>query len=80
MESNPIRVAESYRSYLASIMSIGKISERDDGIDEEYISESVQLSEVQSFVDIHLVSRSVSNTSRERLTENTSNCILCVLF
>lgn len=81
MDNKPVSAAESYRSCLTSIMSLEMKIDKNSSIDEECEDESVKMLEVQSFIDVHLVSRSVSGSSKAgSRVEVSSNCMLCILF
>lgn len=81
LDGNSIVFNDSYRSYSTSIMSFEMKKEKHIGIDLDQSGEVLHLSYNESFVDIHIVSRSISYTSKdENSYEEKSICKLCTLF
>lgn len=83
MENSPVScLGFSEKSCLASIMSINMERSRhstDDECECEYVQ--IQTQDLKSFSEIHLLSRSISEThTTERQSESQPQCFSCTLF
>jgi hypothetical protein len=87
MENSPISwLGYSEKSCLASIMSMNIEVEKHSTDDEcecqsGFECEKVQIQDLKSFSEIHLFSRSISEThTTERLPESQPQCFSCTVF